>query len=335
MDTPNYWQAAVKQGASDLHVVSGQPVMFRMDGNLIPSGSDMMTPEQVTGLIHEFLNEAQYKRFVESQDLDCSHTLPDGTRFRINCHFAGGQPAFAARVIPDVIPSVQDLALPEVIMELARSRDGLVLFTGPTGTGKSTSLAAIITQLINELPLNIITLEDPIEFHMTSGKGLVQQRELGIDFPTFAEGLKHVLRQDPDVVMVGEMRDLESIALALTLAETGHLVLATLHTPNATQTVDRIVDVFPPFQQAQIRLQLSMSLKAVVAQRLFPKKGGGRVANREILISTPAVANIIRENRVQELTSVLQTSASEGMVTFEKDLKRLVKEGLVDAEALE
>jgi len=330
MAFPNLWQAAVKQNASDLHVVTGQPVMFRMDGVLTSSGATKLASKQVTDFIKDFLTETQYKRFLAEKDLDCSHILPDGTRFRINCHMVGGEPAFTARVIPQDIPSPADLHLPEVVMDLVRSRDGLVLFTGPTGSGKSTSLASMISALTAEVPLNIITLEDPIEFQLPSGKGLVQQRELGVDFPSFPEGLKHVLRQDPDVVMVGEMRDLESIALALTLAETGHLVLATLHTPNTAQTIDRIVDVFPSHQQSQVRLQLSMSLKAVVAQRLLPKIGGGRIANREILIRTPAVANIIRENRVQELTSVIQTSAGDGMITFEKDLKRLVKEGLVE-----
>ncbi len=330
MTSPNLWQAAVKQNASDIHVVTGQPLMFRMDGVLTSSGAAKLSGKQVTDLIKDFLTEAQYKRFLVEQDLDCSHLLADGTRFRINCHMVGGEPAFTARVIPKDIPTIAELRLPDVVMDLVRSRDGLVLFTGPTGSGKSTSLASMISALTAETPLNIITLEDPIEFQLPSGKGLVQQRELGVDFPSFPEGLKHVLRQDPDVVMVGEMRDLESIALALTLAETGHLVLATLHTPNTAQTIDRIVDVFPSHQQSQVRLQLSLSLKAVVAQRLLPKNGGGRIANREILIRTPAVANIIRDNRVQELTSVIQTSAGDGMVTFEKDLKRLVKEGLVE-----
>jgi len=330
MASPNLWQAALKQHASDIHVVTGQPIMFRMDGVLTSSGAAKLTADQVSGLMKDFLTEAQYKRFLESRDLDCSHLLPDGTRFRINCHIVGGEPAFTARVIPQTIPTVAELMIPDVVMDLVRSRDGLILFTGPTGSGKSTSLASIIAALTAELPLNIITLEDPIEFQLPSGKGLVQQRELGADFTSFPDGLKHVLRQDPDVVMVGEMRDLESIALALTLAETGHLVLATLHTPNTSQTVDRIVDVFPPHQQAQVRLQLSLSLKAVIAQRLLPKKGGGRVANREILIRTPAVANIIRENRVQELGSVIQTGASDGMITFEKDFKRLQNEGLIE-----
>ncbi len=333
MESLNIWQAAIKQNASDIHVVVGQSVMFRLDGMLSFSDAEKITSKQVTDFLHEFLTDTQYKRFIENKDLDCSHVLPDGTRFRINCHMVGGEPAFAARVIPRVIPTLQELGLPDVVMDLARSRDGLVLFTGPTGSGKSTSLASIIAALTAEIPLNIITLEDPIEFQLPSGKGLVQQRELGVDFTSFPDGLKHVLRQDPDVVMVGEMRDLESIALALTLAETGHLVFATLHTPNTAQTIDRIVDAFPAHQQTQVRSQLAMSLKAVVAQRLLPKKGGGRIANREILIHTSAVANIIRENRVQELASVLQTNASEGMITFEKDFKRLLKEELIDADA--
>lgn len=328
MASSNLWKSAVDAGASDIHVVSGQPLMFRIDG-VLQQQSEKLSSKQVTDMIKQFLAESQFKTFLELQDLDCSHMLPDGTRFRINCHVVGGNPAFTARIVPKTIPSPEEIGMPAVVMDLARSRDGLLLFTGPTGAGKSTSLASIMQQLLVELPLNVITLEDPIEFDLPPGKGLIQQRELGTDFATFPDGLKHVLRQDPDVVMVGEMRDLESIALALTLAETGHLVLATLHTPNTSQTIDRIVDVFPPHQQAQVRLQLSLSLRAVVAQRLLPKKGGGRIANREILIRTPAVSNIIRENRIQELSSIIQTSGADGMVTFEKDLKRLVKEGVV------
>ncbi len=329
MPTSNLWKSAVDAGASDIHVVAGQPLMFRIDG-VLQKQSEEVTPKQATDMIKQFLSDAQFKQFQELQDLDCSHALPDGTRFRINCHVVGGNPAFTARIVPKGIPTPEELGMPDVVMDLARSRDGLILFTGPTGAGKSTSLACIMQQLLAELPFNVITLEDPIEFDLPPGKGLIQQRELGTDFPTFPDGLKHVLRQDPDVVMVGEMRDLESIALALTLAETGHLVLATLHTPNASQTIDRIVDVFPPHQQAQVRLQLSLSLRAVVAQRLLPKKGGGRIANREILVRTPAVSNIIRENRIQELSSIIQTSAADGMVTFEKDLKRLMKEGVIE-----
>lgn len=330
MPKQNLWTAATQKRASDIHVITGYPPVLRIDGVLTPIDKQALSESEVNALIHKFLNENQYKRFLADGDLDCSYLLEDGTRLRINCHMASGAPAFAARLIPNKVPTLADVEMPGAVMNLCRQRDGIVLFTGPTGSGKSTSLAAIVQELLKSESLNIITLEDPIEFRFLPEKGLVRQRELGTDFPSFPEGLKHVLRQDPDVVMVGEMRDLESISLALTLAETGHLMLATLHTPNSTQTIDRIVDVFPPHQQAQVRVQLSLSLKAVVAQRLYPKKGGGRIANREILVKTPAVANIIREHRLAELGSVLQTGAQDGMVTFEKDLKRLIKEGRVE-----
>ena len=329
MASPTLWAEAMAKNASDIHAVAGRPLMFRLDGELVAQSGTVMTGADITALIKTFLNDAQYKRFLDEKDLDCSHTSEDGTRFRINCHIAAGEPAFAARVIPKKIPTTAELGLPPLVMDLCRRMDGLILFTGPTGSGKSTSLAAILAELAAEQPLNIVTLEDPVEFILPSGGGMVRQRELGGDFSNFPEGLKHVLRQDPDIVMVGEMRDLETIALALTLAETGHLVLSTLHTSNTTQSIDRIIDVFPPHQQAQVRTQLSLSLKAVIAQRLLPKKGGGRIANREILIQTPASSNIIREHRLQEMGSVLETGAKEGMVTFEKDLKRLEKEGVI------
>lgn len=329
MALSSLWQKALDAGASDIHVIAGHLVMYRIDGELIPQ-SEPVSEKFIKDLMKEFLSESQEQRYQAERDLDCSHVLADGTRFRINCHVVSGADAFSARVIPKNIPTLEELGLPEPIMNLARRRDGLVLFTGPTGSGKSTLLASMLQTLMQEQAINVITLEDPVEFSIPSGRGLMQQRELGTDFLTFPEGLKHVLRQDPDVVMVGEMRDLESIAIALTLAETGHLVLATLHTPNTTQSINRIIDVFPPHQQSQIRVQLSLSLQAVVAQRLIAKKGGGRVANREILIRTPAVANIIRDNRLEELQSVIQTNMAEGMVTFDKDLKRLIKDGVVE-----
>ncbi|MEQ1849148.1 MAG: PilT/PilU family type 4a pilus ATPase [Candidatus Peribacteraceae bacterium] len=326
------WSDAVDKKASDIHAVTGLPLMFRIDGELQPASAKPLTSAQVTALIKQFLSDKQLKKFDESKDIDCSHLTADGTRYRINCHVVGGQPAFAARIIPRDIPTPEELLLPPVILDLAKSRDGLILFTGPTGSGKSTSMASILQELLKSQPLNIITLEDPIEFLLPPGTGIVQQRELGSDFDTFPDGLKHVLRQDPDVVMIGEMRDLDSISLALTMAETGHLVFGTLHTPNTVQSIDRIIDVFPAHQQAQVRMQLSMSLTAVVGQRLLPKIGGGRVANREILVRTPAVSSIIRDHRLAELESVIQTGGAEGMVTFEKDLKRLVKEGLTKDE---
>ena len=328
--TTSIWEEALKQGASDIHVVVGYPVMLRIDGKLKALNETVMTGPDVTALLHVFLNEAGYQRFLKEQDIDCSYLLKDGTRFRINCSIVGGQPAFAARLIPSIIPTLEELCMPSVVIELSRSRNGLVLITGPTGTGKSTTMASLLAHRLAEEPVNVITLEDPVEFRIPPGKGMIQQRELGADFSSFPEGLKHILRQDPDIVMVGEMRDLESIGLALTLAETGHLVIATLHTPNTAQTIDRIIDVFPPHQQAQIRSQLSLMLRGIVAQRLIVKKGGGRVASREILMQNPAVSNIIRENRIQELASVLQTGKKEGMVTFEKDLQRLKEEGLID-----
>ncbi len=324
------WNVAIERRASDIHVVSGHVPMLRVDGQMIVASDEVLAVSDVKSMIQEFLTDSQYKKLMDMGDIDCSHELSDGTRFRVNCHIVGSNPAFAARLINARSPTIEEIGLPPVVMDLCRKLDGLVLFTGPTGCGKSTSLAAIIDRINNENAVNIITLEDPVEYLFRSKKSLISQRELGSDFPTFPDGLKHVLRQDPDIVMVGEMRDLESIALALTLAETGHLVLATLHTPNTVQTIDRIVDVFPPNQQSQVRSELALSLRAVVAQRLLPRVGGGRIANREILIRTPAVANIIRDHRLTELASVMQTGADEGMVTFEKDYKRLAKEGLIE-----
>ncbi len=329
MASLNLWSEAVRRGASDLHIVAGHMPMLRIDG-ILTSVGEIVTEADTALLMKTFLTEAQWKEFSLSGDLDCSYMHSDGTRFRINCHRTSGMNAFAARVIPEKIPTPSELGMPSVVLDLCKNFDGLILFTGPTGSGKSTSLASILQELSMTTALNVITLEDPIEFRLQSDKGLVQQRELLTDFRSFPEGLKHVLRQDPDVVMVGEMRDLDSIALALTLAETGHLVLATLHTPNATQSIDRIVDVFPPHQQQQVRLQLSLSLRAIVAQRLLPKKGGGRIANREILVRNPAIGNIIRDNRLAELPSVLQTGQEDGMCTFEQDMKRLIKEGQVE-----
>ena len=330
MPTKDLWSLAIERGASDIHVLTGHVPMLRVDGKLEAAGPKPLAVAEVKQLMLEFVTEADYKKLLEMGDIDCSHEVSTGERLRINCHLVRGQPAFAARLIPSEAPTVEEIKLPAVVMDICRQDEGLVLVTGPTGSGKTTTLAAIINQINKENAVRIITLEDPIEFLYESDKALISQRELGTDFPSFPEGLKHVLRQDPDIVMVGEMRDLESIALALTLAETGHLVLATLHTPNSFQTIDRIVDVFPSHQQSQIRLQLSLSLKAVIAQQLVPAKGGSRIANREILVNNAAVANIIREQRLAELPSVIQTNADQGMVTFEKDYKRLQKEGLVD-----
>ncbi len=325
---------AAQLGASDVHIVVGSPPVARVDGVLQAMDGDELTAADAASFVKAVLGPVIWKTFEETKEADSSFETKDGKRIRINCHVTRGAPSLVARIIPTAIPSMDELGFPPVAKELASLRDGLLLFTGPTGAGKSTSMASIIRYIADARPANIITLEDPIEYLFESDKGIIRQRQYGEDFLSFPEALKHVLRQDPDVVMVGEMRDPETIAAALTLAETGHLILATLHTPNAVQTVDRIVDVFPPHQQNQVRMQLSLSLRAVFAQRLLPKVGGGRVAQREILLNTPAVANVIRENRMAEMKSVMQTAAEEGMQTFEKDAKRLLKAGLIDEETM-
>jgi twitching motility protein PilT len=276
------------------------------------------------------------KLFEKEREIDVSYTVSDTLRLRVNCHFERGVPAIAARLIPQTIPTLEQAGLTGQVEQFLPLTDGLILFTGPAGVGKSTSMAAMINTIRGLRPSNIITLEDPVEFLFPrEGGGLVRQRQAGDDFLNFPEAMRRVLRQDPDVVMVGEMRDLETIAAALTLAETGHLVFGTLHTPNPMQTIDRIVDVFPPHQQAQVRSQLSLSLRAIIAQRLLPAAEGGLVAVREILVNTPAVSNIIRESHTQEIKTVLQTGAKDGMITFEADAKRLYKEKKITEDTLE
>lgn len=330
--TDSLFQKAVEAGASDVHIAVGSPVQFRIDGVLVPQSKSDVTPDDAEKLVKSVLGDDGFKRLQESYDVDASFQLDGGERLRINCSFERGNVTLVARIVPPQIPTLEQLGLADLGNQFLAMEEGLILFTGPTGSGKSTSLAALIHQLNQTRALNVVTLEDPVEFIFPKGQGIVRQRQYGEDFHSFPDALKHVLRQDPDVVMVGEMRDPETIAAALTLAETGHLTFATLHTPNAVQTIDRIIDVFPPHQQSQVRAQLSLSLRAVVAQRLLPKEGGGRTAQREVLINTPACANIIRENRLPELKSVLQTGSDVGMIAFEKDLKRLLKAGEISQE---
>lgn len=334
--TPNsIFLKAVEAHASDVHLAVGSPLLFRIDGQLVPQTKAALTESDAESFVKDVLGEENFKRLQEDLEIDVAFQLEDGSRLRVNCHYERGNVGLVARIVPTQIPSMEDLDLQTIAESFINMEEGLVLFTGPTGTGKSTSMAAIINHINQSRATSIITLEDPIEFLFPAGQGLIRQRQLGQDFRSYPEALKRVLRQDPNIVMVGEMRDPETIAAALTLAETGHLIFATLHTPNAIQTVDRIIDVFPPHQQPQIRAQLSMSLKAVIAQRLLPKEGGGRIAQREVLINTPACANTIREGRIQELKSVLQTGAELGMIPFEKDAKRLYKEGLISKETFE
>lgn len=328
------FEQANASGASDIHLVVGKSPLMRVDGVIMPimEGENALTDADIDGMLRALMTAPQMERYEREREIDLSYDISSGVRFRVNCHFEREHKGLVARVIPDAIPSLEDLAMPEIVRDIIRADRGIILATGPTGSGKSTTLAALIETINQERPVHIITLEDPIEFMYHPKKALIRQRQCGTDFLSFAEAMKRVLRQDPDVLLVGEMRDLETIAAALTLAETGHLVLGTLHTNNAVQTVDRIIDVFPPHQQQQIRTQLSMTLRAVIAQRLVPKKGGGRVALREVLINTPAVANIIRDNRIAELQNVIQTSAAEGMITMDRDIVRLMNLGLMDKE---
>lgn len=326
------FKVAADRKASDLHLAVGRRPFLRIDGQLQECEDEaVLKQKELEKNIFEMLSPEEKERLLAQKDLDFSHEVK-GTRYRVNLHFEKGNIGMVARVIPSVIPTMAELELPQVAYDLARLPQGLILVTGPTGHGKSTTLAAMINQINQDRLCNIITLEDPIEFLFSDERSIIKQRELGFDITSFSEGLKHVLRQDPNVIMVGEMRDLETIASTLTLAETGHLVLATLHTYSAAQTVDRIIDVFPPHQQNQIRLQLSMTLAGVISQRLLPKAGGGRIAAKEIMINNPAVANLIRENKTAQMNTVIQTSAGLGMFTLAQDLRRLVKEGLIDEE---
>ncbi len=326
MTIDEIFKIGVDKKASDIHLITGKPPIVRIDGDLFEIKSlPILNTQSIKKLIFSILTEVQQDIFNQTKELDISYEINSLGRFRVNIHWEKGNVGLVARIINFVPPSMEDLHMPEIIYKLARLKQGLVVFTGPTGCGKSTSLASMINLINNERSCHIMTVEDPIEFIYTSNKSIIKQRQLNTDVLSFRDGLKHVLRQDPNVVMVGEMRDLETIAATITLAETGHLVLATLHTYSAAQTVDRIIDIFPPYQQFQIRLQLSMTLAGVVSQRLLPRLSGGRVAAREVLINTPAISNMVRENKIAQIGTVIQTSAEEGMQSLDQDIRRLYK----------
>ncbi len=324
----NLFKEAVKKKASDLHIIAGQSPILRIDGELKKLKEyPLLTPKDTEVLCFSILSEKQKSEVIEKRELDFSYEIKNLSRFRVNIHWEKDNVGMVARVISTDIPTMEGLGMPKIVYDMLRLKQGLILITGPTGCGKSTSLAAMVDMINNERTSHIITLEDPIEFLFTPKKSIVRQRQLGSDMLSFAEGLKHVLRQDPNVIMVGEMRDLETIASTITLAETGHLVLATLHTLNAAQTIDRIIDVFPPYQQPQVRLQISLFLKGIVSQYLLPKKDGGRIAAREILINSPAISNLIRENKIAQIKTAIQTSAEEGMITMDQNIKELFEKG--------
>ncbi|MBP7834825.1 type IV pilus twitching motility protein PilT [Candidatus Saccharibacteria bacterium] len=323
-------EEVVKQNASDLHLQVSLPPMLRVDGALkAVSGADVLTEEVVESLIFAILDDDQKQILLKDKEFDFSFAFGDLGRFRVNAFHERGNLAAALRLIPTEITTIEQLGLPQVVNKFAEYPRGLVLVTGPTGSGKSTTLAALVHKINHERAEHIITIEDPIEFTHKSVKSVIVQREVHYDTFSFSAALRSSLREDPDVVLIGEMRDLETIAAAITIAETGHLVFATLHTNSAAQSIDRMIDVFPPHQQPQIRSQLSNILMAICSQRLIPSIGGGRVASAEILIGTPAVRNIIREGKSHQLDAVIQTGGEYGMQSMDKTLVNLIHGGTI------
>ena len=325
---------AADKGASDLHLSAGEPPLLRVHGDLVRIEHPALTAEQVTELVNSIMSDAQRATFQAEHEVDFACELEGKGRFRVNCFVHSRGPGAVLRTIPTQIPALDSLHMPPVLKELCTRERGLVLVTGPTGSGKSTTLAAMVDVINQTWDAHILTIEDPIEFVHPPKRCLVNQREVGPHTNSFSNALRSALREDPDVILIGEMRDLETISLALTAAETGHLVFGTLHTSSAPKTIDRIIDVFPAGQQGQIRTMLSESLEAVVAQTLLKKKGGGRVAACEILIGAPAVRNLIREGKLHQITSMMQTGQRLGMQTLDMGLADLVKRGLIEPTAL-
>jgi twitching motility protein PilT len=326
-------QILVDRGASDLHITTGTYPQIRISGRLVPLAAfEVLTPQDTQRLAYSVLNEGQKQQFEERDELDLSFGIQDLARFRCNVYRQRGAVGAAIRVIPYRIPSFEELALPKVVQDLADRPKGLVLVTGPTGSGKSTTLAALIDKINSERSQHVMTIEDPIEFVHAHKKCLVNQREISSDTRSFPAALRAVLRQDPDVVLIGEMRDLETIGAAITIAETGHLTFGTLHTNSCAQTINRIIDVFPSTQQAQIRAQLSLVLEGVLSQTLLPKIGGGRAMAMEIMVATPAVRNLIREEKIHQIYSSLQAGSRYGMQTMNQSLADLVRRRLVMRE---
>lgn len=323
-------EEVIKKKASDLHLQVGLPPMLRVDGSLTPvTGVDDLTEETIEVLIFAILDDDQKQILLKDKEFDFSFAFGDLGRFRVNAFHERGNLAAALRLIPNEILSIEQLGLPPIVNKFADYPRGLVLVTGPTGSGKSTTLAAMIHKINAERAAHIITIEDPIEFTHKSQKAVIVQREVHYDTYSFSAALRSSLREDPDVVLIGEMRDLETIAAAITIAETGHLVFATLHTNSAAQSIDRMIDVFPPHQQPQIRAQLANILMAICSQRLIPTIGGGRIASAEILVATPAVRNIIREGKSHQLEAVIQTGAEFGMQSMDKTLVNLIHSGTI------
>ncbi|AZU63508.1 type IV pilus twitching motility protein PilT [Neobacillus mesonae] len=327
-------KAAIEYKASDVHLTVGVPPILRINGDLRRYGSDILLPEVTEGMAEAIIPENLWEQFKEKGELDFSYGVPGVSRFRVNAFHQRKSVSLALRVVASKTPTIEDLQLPGIISKLVEKPQGLILVTGPTGSGKSTTLASMIDYMNRTMRKHIITLEDPIEYLHRHGNSIIDQREVGFDTKSYANGLKAALRQDPDVILVGEMRDLETIQIAITAAETGHLVLSTLHTSSAPTTINRVIDVFPPAQQQQIRIQLSSVLVGVISQRLFPTSDKkGRKAATEILVNNPAIANLIRNEKIHQIPSIMQTSRAQGMHTLEMSIKDLLDRNQIQIEA--
>lgn len=327
-------RAGFELKASDIHLTVGVPPIMRINGELKRYGQDSLMPREIEEMAQAIIPENMWNQFKEKGELDFSYGIPGVSRFRINTYLQRSCVAMAVRIVPTRIPSLEELELPQILMQIAEKPQGLVLVTGPTGSGKSTTLASVINYMNQTSRKHIITLEDPIEYLHKHGNSIIDQREVGFDTNNFANGLRAALRQDPDVILVGEMRDLETIQTAITAAETGHLVLGTLHTSSAPATINRIIDVFPPSQQPQVRIQLASVLVSIISQRLFKTiDNKGRKAATEILVNNPAVANLIRNEKIHQIVSIMQTSRALGMHTLESSIKDLVDRGHISKES--
>lgn len=335
MDIINLVKNAVDNNASDIHITVGIPPILRIDGSLLSVEDNNLSASDTEKLVKQVLDDEQLMELETNGQIDTSYSSPGVGRFRINAYKQRGSFGMAIRVIPLKIPTIDELGLPSIIKDLSRATRGLILVTGPTGSGKSTTLASIINLINEEKRYHIITLEDPIEYLHKHNKSIINQREVGIDTNSFANALRAALRQDPDVILVGEMRDLDTISTALTAAETGHLVMSTLHTIGAAKTIDRIIDVFPSHQQQQVRIQLSSVIQSIISQQLLPKANGdGRVVAMEVMVATPAIRNLIREDKIHQIETSIQTGGSYGMRTMDKYLLDLYGKGIISKDTV-